>query len=496
MDRLPATRVAATTPLCLLIAALTAVTLGAGAARATTPPMNVLFLIADDLRTEMGCYGSPLAKTPNLDALATSGIRFERAYCQFPLCNPSRSSMLTGRYPTSVGVLGNRTWFGATCPNAVSLPRHFKANGYRTLRAGKIFHGGIDDTEAWTEGGEPRYFGEGAVARPPTSSERDASGRLLAKNELSDRWVVLADDVQGGDGRIAERAIRYLRNPGDGPFFLACGFNKPHSPLEAPRRFFDRFAVEATPLPPDYAPRPTVPPGFPAGSIRPTNADLFIGRDSTPQSAREMTRAYLASSAWMDFNAGRVLDELERQGLADSTIVVFWSDHGYQLGEKGKWSKAGSLWEQGTRVPLIIRDPRSGRNGRACPRVVETLDLYPTLCELCGIPTPAGLEGRSLVPFLEQPDRESDRPAYTVWSEDGARVSGVVVRTERWRYAEFYGRGAGRMLTDPVADVAETKNLVEDPRYATVVERLSQLAKDHVADWTVDSSRTTRPDRL
>ncbi len=494
LDRKHASRFAVIAFVCRLLAVVAIVMLGGGIGRAERPRMNVLFLIADDLRTEMGCYGSPIAKTPNLDALAASGVRFDRAYCQFPLCNPSRSSLLTGRYPTTVGVLGNRTWFGATCPNAESLPRHFKDHGYRTLRAGKIFHGGIDDTEAWTEGGEPRYFGEGAVAKPPTHRERDANGRLLTKTELSDRYVVLADDAAGGDHRIADRAIDYLKNAGDEPFFLACGFNKPHSPLEAPRRFFDLFDAEATPLPPDYAPRPTVPPGFPAGSIRPSNADLFVGRDSTPDSAREMIRAYLASSAWMDFNAGRVLDELERHGLADSTIVVFWGDHGYQLGEKGKWSKAGSLWEQGARTPLILRDPRSHGLGQACPRVVENVDLYPTLCELCGIPIPAGVEGRSLAPLLEHPHQEWDRPAYTVWSEDGAHVTGVAVRTESWRYAEFYGRGAGRMLTDPIADVGETTNLAGDPRYAGVVERLSKLAKEHVKGWTSDPIREGRTD--
>lgn len=467
------------------------------AVASATERMNVLFLISDDLRAEMGCYGSELAKTPCLDRLAERGVRFDRAYCQFPLCNPSRSSMLTGRRPTVVGVLGNRSWFGATCPGAVSLPKHFRDHGYRTLRSGKVFHGGIDDTLAWTEGGQERYFGEGASAKPPQHSERNSKGRVLSKTERSDRIVVLpADGSQTSEYRIADRAIEHLRdareNHPDEPFFLACGFHKPHSPPEAPQSFYDLYDVAAIPLPVDYAPRPTVPPGFPAGSIRRSNADLFIGRDSTPDTAREMIRAYLASSSWMDFNAGRVLDALEELGLADSTIVLFWGDHGYQLGEKGKWSKAGSLWEQGLRVPTVIHDPRAAGNGKACPRVVETLDFYATLCDLCDLPRPEGVEGRSLAPFLDDPETPSDAPAYSVWSEDGRHVTGVAVRTDRWRYAEFFGRGAGKMLTDPVNDAAETVNLADEPQHAELVERFSRMARDYAAGWLPENDVAQR----
>lgn len=446
--------------------------------------MNVLLIISDDLRAEMGCYGSPVAQTPHLDRLAATGVRFDKAYCQFPLCNPSRSSMLTGLRPTTVGVLGNRTWFGATRPTAVSLTQHFRNQGYATWRAGKIFHGGIDDTKSWTLGGHPRYFGEGATAKPPQHNERDPSGRLLDKAERSDRWVALpGDGHEHEDYRIASQAIEYLRKAKERPFFLACGFHKPHSPLVAPERFFDLFAEEDIPLPVDYAPRPTVPKGFPSGSIRPRTADLFVGRDSTPESAREMIRAYLAASAWMDWNAGRVLGELESLGLAERTIVLFWGDHGYQLGEKGKWSKAGSLWEQGTRTPLIIRDPRLDVAGQVSPRVVEALDIYPTLCDLCGVPLGAELEGRSLAPWLKNPQRASSRPAYTVWSEDGQHVTGVCVRTERYRYAEFFGRGAGKMLTDPHNDPHELVNLASDPQYAKHVADFSELAHDYAAGW-------------
>jgi iduronate 2-sulfatase len=446
--------------------------------------MNVLFIIADDLRNELGCYGSPLAKTPNLDKLASTGVRFDRAYCQFPLCNPSRASVLTGRHPGSTGVLGNRTWFGDQHPEFVSLPKQFKNSGYTSIRIGKIFHGGIDDTDAWSIDGQVRTLAGIPKIEPniPVVDEPEPdSGPGKAK--ASDRWVVLnGNGDDHGDSKAADRAIRYLREHKNQPFFMGCGFVKPHSPPEAPQKFYDQWEVSKIPLPVDFATRPTVPEGFPAGSIRPRNSDLFAGRDSSPEEAREMIRAYLASTSFMDCNAGRVLAELDALGLREKTIVVFWGDHGYQLGEKGKWSKAGSLWEQGTRTPFFICDPREKTAGKVCARVVQMVDLYPTLMELCGLEKPAGLEGISISPLLKNPDQAWDHPAYTVWSEDGKSFSGVMVRTEQWRYAEFYGRGAGSMLLEPERDPHELKNLVADPQYAGVVSRLEGLVKRYTSE--------------
>ena len=186
----------------------------------------------------------------------------------------------------------------------------------------------------------------------------------------------------------------------------------------------------------------------------------------------------------MDWNVGRVMAELDKLGLREKTIVVFWGDHGYQLGEKGKWSKAGSLWEQGTRTPFIICDPRVKPAGKVSPRIVQMVDLYPTLVELCGLEVPPGLEGRSIAPLVKEPDAAWDHPAYTVWSEDGAHFTGVLVRTEQWRYGEFYGKGAGRMLIDPKADPHELKNLANDPAYASVIAKLSPLVKAYASGHT------------
>lgn len=437
--------------------------------------LNVLLIISDDLRTELGCYGSQLAKTPNLDALATSGVQFERAYCQYPLCNPSRTSMLIGRYPLTTGVLGNRTWFAHEHPDFVSLPHYFRQNGYVTLRAGKIFHGGLDDTDAWTEGGEERTFD----VRETASRKSDRAERRAQSNaERSDRWVVLpGEGERHGDYRTADRTIALLEKYRDQPFFLACGFSKPHSPLEASQRFYDMYDVAKIPLPADFAPRPTVPPGFPTDAIRAKNADLFVGRDATPELAKEMIRAYLASISYMDWNVGRVLRELDRLGLREKTIVVFWGDHGYQLGEKGKWSKAGSLYEQGTRVPLIIDDPRAAGNGKACPRIVESIDIYPTLVELCGLAEPPGLDGRSLAPLLTNPDAKWDHPAFTIWIEGGRNPIGYSVRTAKWRFTEYDGPRGGAVLFDEAADPQEMKNLADDPKYAHVRKELAGLIR-------------------
>jgi arylsulfatase A-like enzyme len=427
--------------------------------------------MSDDLRPDLGCYGHPQVQSPNLDGLAKVGVRFDRAYVQYPLCNPSRSSLLNGRHPLTTGVLDNRAWFGGLHPEFVSLPKHFQQQGYVSLACGKIFHGGIDDAEAWTEGGTPRNF-DG-----PTAPDRNISTEQRRQN--SDRIVVLEGDGEShNDYRTAAKAIEYLQRHRDKRFFLACGFTKPHSPPTAPQRFFDLYDVGKIPLPASFGPRAAAPVGFPAASIAP-NGDLFIQRDATPEEARRMIQAYWASTSWVDWNVGRVLAELDRLNLRDKTIVLFWGDHGYHLGEMGKWSKHGSLYELGTRVPLIVSAPGAQANGQTVTVPVQSVDLYPTLCELCGIPQPAGLEGHSLTPLLNDPAAKWDHPAYSV--AGNLRNLGVAVRTPRYRYAEWNGGENGAMLIDEQNDPHETRNLLDDPQHQAVREELSRLAKGHVA---------------
>ena len=460
--------------------------------------LNVLFLIADDLRPELGAYGNTQIKTPNIDRLAARGTRFDRAYAQYPLCNPSRTSLLTGRYPTETGVMDNNKYFRAMHPDWVTLPQYFKNNGYSTLRTGKIFHGGIDDEVSWSEGGEPinpAIVNRGTNAagpappaprpraeRDPDESEGDPPVQAANEGErrrmASDRIVMLEGNGEShGDYKTATRAIGYLeryKEKGQ-PFFLAVGFVKPHSPPTAPRKLFNLYDPARIQLPVDFAPRPEPPPGFPEPSVPRRNADLFIGRDASPEQAREMTRAYWASTSFMDAQVGRVLEALERLGLRENTIVVFWGDHGYHLGEKGKWSKAYSLFEVGTRVPLIIAVP--GARAQATSRNVELQDLYPTLADLCGLPRPpADIRGRSLAPLLKNPRaRWENNAAYTVTMFQNKL--GRAVRTERFRYAEWDEGRSGRMLFDETRDPHELKNLAEDPAYAKTVAEMKKLLK-------------------
>jgi iduronate 2-sulfatase len=426
--------------------------------------LNVLFLLSDDMRPDLACYGHPWVKSPNLDALAKAGARFDRAYCQYPLCTPSRSSMLTGRHPTTTGVLDNTVYFREAHPDWVTLPQHFKNNGYVSLRTGKIFHGGIDDLPSWTEGGEKR---KGPAKKP------DAATR--AKN--SDRIVELPGDGEShGDYKAADRAVEFLQKYKDKPFFLACGFTKPHSPPTAPKRFFDQYDLEKIKLPTSFAAKLTLPDGFPKPSLTP-NGDLFMmGRDATEEEAKKVTRAYHASISFTDWNVGRVVAELDRLKLRDSTVIVFWGDHGYHLGEMGKWSKHGSLFEVGTRVPLIVVAP--GKPSGGDPSLpVQSLDIYPTLCELCGLKTPDGLEGHSLVPLLNDAGSKWPHAAYSV--AGNRKNLGVAVRTGRYRYAEWAGGKNGAMLFDETADPRETKNLVDDPVHAKAREALANLARKH-----------------
>ncbi len=474
---------------------------------------NVLFLMSDDCRVELGCYNSVFqAKTPHLDALAQSGVRFDRNYCQYPLCNPSRSSLLTARPPTKTGVLGNRTAFRDLHPDWISLPQLFRQNGYVSVRAGKIFHGGIDDPKAWDHATPWTKAQEGGMesfkvghtmdtSKIAERSPRDLRSPKLAglaaddtpgrrKAYYSDRIVVLQGNGEAhGDYHTADRTIENLRQYKDRPFFIACGFVKPHSPPTAPEKFFNLYDTKDIKLTPDFAAWPTVPPGFPGAAIRPRNADLFIGRGASEAEAKEVIRAYIASISWMDWNIGRVVAELDKLGLREKTIIVFLAEHGYQLGEKGKWSKAGSLFEMGTRVPMFMAVPGAKGNGQSCYRIVQSLDIYRTLAELCDLPIPEGAEGTSLASLLDNPQAAWDQPAYSIWSEDQKTIHGTAVRTERWRYAEFsepypaYGKkeNTGAMLLDPINDPLELKNLANDSQYKSVCGELSALTRKYAA---------------
>ncbi|MGH9576593.1 MAG: sulfatase, partial [Terriglobales bacterium] len=361
-------------------------------------------------------------------------------------------------------------------PDAVSLPEHFRKNGYFTARTGKIFHGSLDDGPSWSEGGEPA-----TGDRPPRTPQQAAEYR-----RTSDRWVATEKEDDQPDFKTASRAIELLEAHKEKPFFIAVGFNKPHSPLIAPKKYFDLYDAAEIPLPPDFAARPHALPGAPEIAIPRGAVDLFIDRDATAAEAREMIRAYYACVSFVDAQVGRVLAKLDELKLRDRTVIVFWGDHGYHLGEKGKWSKHGSLYEVATRAPLMIHAPGVSANGHAAPRTVESVDIYPTLAELCALPQLAGLEGNSLVPLLKNPAAPWSHPAFSVLPK------GKTVRTERWRYTEWDNGKGSIELYDEQADPHELKNLANEARYAETVTEMKRLLR---GDWKrVQSLPEQKPD--
>lgn len=433
---------------------------------------NVLFIMSDDLNCDLGSYGHPVVKSPHLDKLARSGVRFEHAYCQYPLCNPSRASMMTGRRPDTTGVLGNGNHFRKKLPDVATLPELFKKNGYYSARVGKIYHygvpgqigtSGMDDPQSWDEvinpSGHDRVIENKIINLVPTN--RNIGGSLTWINDPD------STDKDQTDGKVATETIRLLEKNKDKPFFIACGFFRPHVPCIAPQKYFDMYSLKQIQLQQNVDEEiKDIPPA--ALRVRPPNH----GIEETK--LKEMKRAYYASVTFMDAQVGRVLNALERLGLAENTIVTFVGDHGWCLGEHGQWQKM-LLFEEVARVPMIIYVPGEKGNGRSCSRPVELIDFYPTLAEYAGLTAPSGFEGKSLKPLLQNPKAEWDRPAFTQVSTGDRK--GRSVRTERWRYTEWADGKAGTELYDHEKDPREYQNLANDPKYKDVIAKLSPLLR-------------------
>lgn len=443
--------------------------------------LNVLFIAADDQNTALGCYGHPLVKSPNVDRLAARGVRFERAYCQYPLCNPSRSSLMTGMRPDTTRIFENQTHFRKNLPDVVTLPELFQKNDYLTARVGKMYHygvpgqigtSGLDDERSWNLFVNPRGRDKDDEAKVTNLTPQRQIGGALAY------MVADGTDEEQTDGRAATEAIRLLAENRDRPFFLGLGFYRPHVPCVAPKKYYEMYPLDKIQLPEEPKSLDGIPQ--PAVTVRPPNYGL------TPEKQRVMIQSYYASVTFMDAQLGRVLDALDRLGLADRTIVVFFGDHGWLLGEHGQWQKT-SLFEESARAPLIIAAPGARGNGRSSPRPVEFVDIYPTLADLCRLKAPAGLEGKSLRPLLDKTDAAWSKPALTqVARREGQRqIMGRSVRTERWRYSEWDDGAAGAELYDHKGDPGEVRNLAADPRHAKTVAKLKQFLRE--------SSRTARP---
>jgi uncharacterized sulfatase len=433
---------------------------------------NVLFIATDDLNCNLGCFGHPVVKTPNLDRLAERGTRFERAYCQFPLCSPSRTSLMTGLRPDTTQVFDLRKHFRTVLPDVVTLPQLFKTNGYFAARVGKIYHygvpgdigtSGLDDPASWN------YFFN------PKGRDKAEEGMLInhtPKRGLGSSLSFLAADgadEEQTDGIGTTEAIRLLEENKGRPFFIAMGYYRPHCPYVSPKKYFEQVPFEKSQMPDVSETWKAQVPEPATGSTRPWP---WFG--VTEQQGREALQAYWASIEFVDAQIGRLLGTLDGLGLADKTIVVFWSDNGYHVGEHGLWKKQ-SLFENSARVPVIIAAPGQKIKGHASLRMIELLDLYPTLADLCGLEPKHELAGRSLKPLLDDPHAPWDKPAFTqVWR---GGFPGWSVRAERWRYTEWDGGTKGAELYDYTTDPGEERNLVDDPKHAGAVAELRALMK-------------------
>lgn len=460
------------------------------AARAA-PPFNVLFIAVDDLRAELGCYGSPIVKTPQLDALARRGMLFERAYCQQAVCNASRASFLTGRRPDSIKVWDLVHHFRETVPDIVTLPQHFKNHGYVSLDFGKVYHneaGGrappfpFEDPLSWSA---PPVHAVGAHWRDWVVP---GSQRGPDKKQGPVQCLDVPDNAYW-DGQIAEEACAALRKFHETKerFFLAVGFWKPHLPFNAPKKYWDLYDRAKLPQP-DPAKMPVGAPAIashPSRELRGYAGMSAEGRFSDAQ-IMELRHGYFASISFVDAQVGKVIAELDRQGVAGNTVIVFLSDHGYHVGEHELWCKT-SNYELDTRVPLLIAAPGLKGNQRTSA-LVELLDLYPTLVDLCQLPAVAGLEGENLVPVLRQPTSpgkvvavsQHPHPSYTP-----ATHMGYALRAAQYRYVEWRritdGVVTDRELYDEAIDPKETSNFAGNDKYAAIERDLAARCAELVA---------------
>jgi len=428
---------------------------------------SVLLIAIDDLRPELGCYGVERAVTPHLDRLAGAGVCFTKAYCQAAICTPSRTSLLTGYRPDSTGVVDLQAHFRDTKPDVVTLPQYFKSAGYRTVSVGKLFH--KPDPASWSEPVFHPDRGLKYALEENRAPGRDQRGPVIER-------VDVPDDAYR-DGQVAQAAVEALRRLKDEMFFLAVGFYKPHLPFAAPAQYWDLYPRENIDLPLNSS----FPEGAPSFG-RHDWQELRV-HGGVPSSgpleeslARELTHGYLACVSYVDAQVGKVLDELDALGLADDTIVVVWSDHGYYLGEHGMWCKMGML-EEALRVPLIVRAPGESKTNVSTSGIVELVDVYPTLCDLAGLPVPGHLEGLSFVPLLSQPDREWKRAAFSQQANGTAGVMGYSVRTKRmrftsWRLVAAPFNEVGIELYDHVKHPGETRNVAHVQGYGKHVKRL------------------------
>lgn len=447
----------------------------AGMASAAQRP-NVLFIAVDDLRPQLNCYGKAFMHTPHLDRLAERGVLFERAYCMVPTCGASRASLMTGMRPAPNRFVNYLAWANKDAPKAVTLNTHFKAHGYTTVSLGKVFHHAADNVHGWSE--QPWRPKTGDYHNQALQHRAMAAHRKKYPQGKKPRGMPYeafdAPDKTYRDAENASKAIGYLEKfsqQKDRPFFLAVGFYKPHLPFCAPQKYWDLYDASTIKLPHNYRP----PKGAPkvalhsSGELR-SYASIPPKGPVDPDTARKLIHGYYACVSFIDAQVGRLLDTIDRLGLADNTIVVLWGDHGWQLGEHGMWNKH-SCFETSMHAPLLVAAPGGPgiKPGTRVAALTEFIDIYPSLCDLAGLPQPGHLQGRSFVPLLKDP-QASWKP-FAV----GRYRSGDTIRSDQYRFSEYRDKkdnATARMLYDHKADPNETVNASEQPGNADVVTTL------------------------
>ncbi|HEY6167720.1 MAG TPA: sulfatase [Verrucomicrobiae bacterium] len=460
---------------------------------AATKP-NVLFFAVDDLRTEFGAYGAGYIHSPNLDRLAKRGVTFNRAYCQQAVCSPSRSSLLTGTRPDTTKVWDLVTHFRKAIPDVVTLPQHFKQNGYFVQGMGKLFHGGFDDPQSWSTPWTSPKTAHGAYGLPENNAltkgadGKSADKKKAAKNKEASRGprgpAFESSEVPDNtfhDGALAEMAVAALRECAkkDQPFWLGVGFIRPHLPFVSPKKYWDlydpvKIALAPNPFKPKGAPDYAVPPG---GELRTYHA---IPAGPIPDDlARQLKHGYYAAISYMDAQLGCVLDELDKLGLTEKTIIVLWGDHGWKLGEHAGWCKHSNV-ENDTHAPLLISVPGLKTAGKKADALVEFVDICPTLAELCGLSLPKHLEGTSLAPVLRNPSKSVKSAAFSQYPRgvDGKQLMGYTMRTDRYRLTRWvhkndHSKVDAVELYDEQTDPQENVNIANDPKNAELVAKLT-----------------------
>lgn len=458
------------------------VALGGAALRASAQAgakPNILFIAVDDLRPELGCYGRDWIRSPHIDKLSRRAMTFEHAYVQQAVCSPSRSSLLTGTRPDSTKVWDLVTHFRAAEPNVVTLPQHFKNNGYFVWGMGKIYHPGYDDPQSWSVPWQtPKaetYASLKAGDTPDEDKPKSKSGPAFESADVPDNFYK--------DGKVADLAVSTLKELAQkkAPFFLAVGFAKPHLPFVAPEKYWDLY----DPAQIELVPNPYHPKDSPAYAL--TNSNEVRNYTGIPAEgpfpdslARKLKHGYYASVSYTDAQIGKILDELDRLGLTKNTIVVLWGDHGWKLGEHGEWAKHTNF-ENDTNAPLLLSVPGMKNAGAHTTALVEFVDIYPTLSELAGLPLPGHLEGVSFRPLLDNPDRAWKTAAFSQYPR-GQKVMGYSMRTDRYRLTVWLGRNDhshvdATELYDHQLDPQENVNIANRPENADVLKGLMEQWK-------------------